>query len=117
VNSCNRGLTHTALLQLFTLQLSSPQLPANGQFEKVSYVEYAPVDKILTGTADPGDGAVDVYSVGGRLLQRLILPNDTLDDPWAIVKAPRNFGSFSNDLLVGDFGDGTINAIRAHSGR
>jgi uncharacterized protein (TIGR03118 family) len=82
------------------------------------YVEYAPVDKVLAGTADPGDGAVDVYNADGRLRQRLILPHDThLDQPWAIAMAPPNFGSFSNDLLVGNFGDGHLNAFNPHSGR
>ena len=82
------------------------------------YVEYAPVDKVLAGTADPGDGAVDVYSADGRLRQRLIHPHDThLNQPWAIALAPRDFGSFSNDLLVGNFGDGHINAFNPHSGR
>ena len=30
--------------------------------------------------------------------------------------APSNFGSFSNDLLVGNFGDGTINAFDPKKG-
>jgi uncharacterized protein (TIGR03118 family) len=82
------------------------------------YVEYAPIDKILAGTADPGDGAVDVYNADGQLRQRLILPHDPhLNQPWAIALAPANFGSFSNDLLVGNFGDGHINAFNPHSGR
>jgi hypothetical protein len=82
------------------------------------YVEYAPVDKVLAGTADPGDGAVDVFSADGRLTQRLILPHDPhLNQPWAIALTPPDFGSFSNDLLVGNFGDGHINAFNPHSGR
>jgi uncharacterized protein (TIGR03118 family) len=82
------------------------------------YVEYAPVDKVLAGTADPGDGAVDVFSADGRLKERLIHPHDThLNQPWAIALAPPDFGSFSNDLLVGNFGDGHINAFNPHSGR
>ncbi|HST10852.1 MAG TPA: TIGR03118 family protein, partial [Terriglobales bacterium] len=34
----------------------------------------------------------------------------TLNAPWGVVLAPANFGTFSNDVLVGNFGDGTINA-------
>jgi uncharacterized protein (TIGR03118 family) len=30
--------------------------------------------------------------------------------------APSNFGSFSDDLLVGNFGDGTINAFNPKNG-
>jgi uncharacterized protein (TIGR03118 family) len=110
----------TALPGHFTdAQLPGNYHPFNIQaINNQLYVEYAPVDKVLAGTADPGDGAVDVYNADGRLQRRLILPYDPhLDDPWAIVMAPRNFGSFSNDLLVGNFGDGTINAFNPHSGR
>jgi uncharacterized protein (TIGR03118 family) len=80
------------------------------------YVEYAPVDKVLDGTADPGDGAVDVYNADGKLQQRLIA-HGQLNDPWAVAMAPSHFGSFSNDLLVGNFGDGHINAFNPISGR
>ena len=83
----------------------------NNQF----YVEYAPVSKILAGKANQGDGAVDVYSADGKLQQRLIR-HGHLDQPWAIALAPANFGSFSNDLLVGNFGDGHINAFDPKNG-
>ena len=81
------------------------------------YVEYAPASDILAGTAAPGEGAVDVYNADGRLLQRLISPDNThINQPWAVAMAPSNFGSFSKDLLVGNFGDGTINAFNAKNG-
>jgi uncharacterized protein (TIGR03118 family) len=81
------------------------------------YVEYAPADDVLGGTAAPGEGAVDVYNADGQLLQRLIRPNDThVNQPWAVAMAPSNFGSFSDDLLVGNFGDGTINAFNPKNG-
>ena len=52
------------------------------------------------------------------MLEHLIRPGDThINQPWAIAMAPSNFGSFSNDLLVGNFGDGTINAFEPSSGR
>jgi uncharacterized protein (TIGR03118 family) len=85
------------------------------------YVEYAPVDKVLAGTAAPGDGAVVVYSSSGVLEKQLIVPGESnqlhLNDPWAVAMAPAHFGSFSNDLLVGNFGDGTINAFNPETGR
>jgi uncharacterized protein (TIGR03118 family) len=34
-----------------------------------------------------------------------------LDSPWGLAIAPSGFGKFANDLLVGNFGDGTINAF------
>src|SRR6185437_3388450 len=74
------------------------------------YVEYAPFDPTTGGVA-PGHaaGAVDVYNADGQLQQRLI-QHGHLDDPWGIALAPANFGKFSGDLLVGNFGDGHINA-------
>ena len=82
------------------------------------YVEYAPADDVLAGTAAAGEGAVDVYNADGQLLERLIRPgNSHLNQPWAVAMAPSNFGSFSHDLLVGNFGDGTINAFNPQNGQ
>jgi uncharacterized protein (TIGR03118 family) len=81
------------------------------------YVEYAPADDVLAGTAAPGEGAVDVFNAEGQLLERLVRPEDShINQPWAVAMAPANFGSFSNDLLVGNFGDGTINAFNSKTG-
>jgi uncharacterized protein (TIGR03118 family) len=81
------------------------------------YVEYAPAADVLAGTAAPGEGAVDVYNADGQLQQRLVLSGDAhIDQPWAIAMAPSNFGSFSHDLLVGNFGDGTISAFNPKNG-
>jgi uncharacterized protein (TIGR03118 family) len=82
------------------------------------YVEYAPAADILAGTAAPGEGAVDVYSADGQLETRLIRPGNThVNQPWAVAMAPSDFGSFSDDLLVGNFGDGHINAYSPRTGR
>jgi uncharacterized protein (TIGR03118 family) len=81
------------------------------------YVEYAPADDVLAGTAAPGEGAVDVFSANGQLLNRLIRPDDAhLNQPWAVAMAPSKFGSFSHDLLVGNFGDGTVSAFDPKNG-
>jgi uncharacterized protein (TIGR03118 family) len=103
---------------------TDPQLPAGYSpfniqtIDNWLYVEYAPVDDVLGGTPAPGQGAVDVYTADGQLLEHLIRPGDThINQPWAVALAPSNFGSFSNDLLVGNFGDGTINAFGPRSGR
>ena len=37
-------------------------------------------------------------------------PAGQLNAPWGLVLAPADFGDFSGDLLVGNFGDGRINA-------
>jgi uncharacterized protein (TIGR03118 family) len=65
--------------------------------------------------AGPGTGFVDVYDTGGHLLRRLI-SQGKLNAPWGLVLAPSHFGSFSGDLLVGNFGDGTITAYDPRTG-
>jgi uncharacterized protein (TIGR03118 family) len=58
-----------------------------------------------------GHGFVDVFDPNGNLLRR-VGARGSLNSPWGIAQAPAGFGGFSNDLLVGDFGDGRINAFR-----
>ena len=79
------------------------------------YVEYA---KVTSGVPVPlpgGGGFVDVYNTNGNLVQRLI-SNGALDAPWGITIAPAGFGSFGGDLLVGNFGNGEINAFNPTTG-
>jgi uncharacterized protein (TIGR03118 family) len=85
----------------------------NGQL----YVEYALFDPTTTdGLPGAGNGFVDVFNTDGQLQQRLI-QQGVLNAPWGVALAPSNFGAFSNDLLVGNFGDGQINAFDANSGQ
>jgi len=63
----------------------------------------------------PGLGYVDVFDTGGHLLRRLI-SQGPLNAPWGLAVAPRHFGPFSGDLLVGNFGDGAINAFDPRTG-
>jgi uncharacterized protein (TIGR03118 family) len=53
--------------------------------------------------------------MSGALVRR-IASNGTLNSPWGLAIAPGQFGQFSNDLLVGNFGDGRINAYDLASG-
>jgi len=62
-----------------------------------------------------GLGFVDVFDIDGNLMQRFAA-NGPLNAPWGVAQAPGNFGTFSNDILVGNFGDGTINAFDPVSG-
>lgn len=62
-----------------------------------------------------GLGFVDVYDASGNLKKRLA-SGGALNAPWGIALAPANFGRFSNTLLVGNFGDGTIHAYDLQSG-
>lgn len=75
------------------------------------YVTYALQD--ADGEDDvpgAGHGFVDVFDTSGNLLRRFA-SDDTLNSPWGLALAPSDFGEFSNDLLVGNFGDGTISAF------
>ena len=65
--------------------------------------------------AGPGNGFVDVFDADGNLV-RQFAANGTLNSPWGLALAPSQFGNFSNALLVGNFGDGRINAFDAASG-
>ena len=63
----------------------------------------------------PGIGIVDVFATDGSFLQRLVT-GGALDAPWGLALAPAGFGDFSDDLLVGNFGDGRINAYNPLTG-
>ena len=63
--------------------------------------------------AGPGNGYVDVFDSQGNLIRRL-QHNIFLNSPWAVVKAPSDFGVFRNKLLIGQFGSGAILAYDDH---
>ncbi len=65
--------------------------------------------------AGAGNGFVDVFSPNGDQLQRLV-SEGRLNSPWAVTLAPASFGTFGGDILVGNFGDGHINAYDRSSG-
>jgi uncharacterized protein (TIGR03118 family) len=63
----------------------------------------------------PGNGYVNIFDLNGNLLRRLI-SQGALNSPWGLALAPAQFGTFSNALLVANFGDGRINAFDPSSG-
>jgi uncharacterized protein (TIGR03118 family) len=65
--------------------------------------------------AGAGHGFVDEFSPNGELLRRLV-SGGRLDSPWAVTMAPPTFGALGGDILVGNFGDGHINAFEPSSG-
>jgi uncharacterized protein (TIGR03118 family) len=79
------------------------------------YVTYAKVGPTGEDAPGPGNGFVTVFDTSGTFVKRLI-SNGPLNSPWGITLAPPVFGDFSNDLLVGNFGDGTINAFDPATG-
>ena len=75
------------------------------------YVSYAKQDSAKhDDVAGAGNGYVDVFDASGNLVTQLI-SKGALNSPWGMQIAPATFGQFSGALLVGNFGDGTINAF------
>ena len=102
---------------------SDPNLPAGYAPFNITaiqgnlYVAYAKRES--GGTEEvkgAGLGVVDVFDADGFLLKRLVTGGD-LNAPWGMALAPAGFGAFSNRLLVGNFGDGKINAYDVADGR
>ncbi|MFL5797674.1 MAG: TIGR03118 family protein [Actinomycetota bacterium] len=60
--------------------------------------------------AGRGLGFVDMYDTSGNILGR-VATRGLLNAPWGLAIAPATFGRFGGDLLVGNFGDGQINAF------
>jgi uncharacterized protein (TIGR03118 family) len=64
----------------------------------------------------PGSGFLDLFSTNGTMVRR-ITADSHLNAPWGIVIPPAGFGgSLAGDLLVGNFGDGAINAYNFSTG-
>ena len=102
---------------------TDPQVPAGyapfnirslGSFLYVTFAKQKLPDA-HDDEAGPGNGFVDIFTPGGTLVRRLV-KHDHLNSPWGLALAPSNFGKFSGALLVGNFGDGTINAYDAFTG-
>lgn len=79
------------------------------------FVTYAKPNP-ATGRATPGKGLgfVDEYTPDGQLVTRVV-SHGTLNAPWGLALAPSTWGDRAGSLLVGNFGDGRINVIRAKS--
>jgi uncharacterized protein (TIGR03118 family) len=74
------------------------------------YVTYALVGPTGDDLAGAGNGFVAVFDTNGNFLGR-VGSNGTLNSPWGLALAPASFGALAGDLLVGNFGDGTINVF------
>ncbi len=66
--------------------------------------------------AGDGHGYIDQFTASGGLIRRFA-SNGPLNSPWGMAIAPNNFGRFGGDLLVGNFGDGWINAFNVSTGQ
>ncbi|MEU8197719.1 TIGR03118 family protein [Microbispora amethystogenes] len=110
-------------VRLSNRQFRDPSLPARyspfnveivGDSVMVAYARRDP------GTGKPvagrGNGFVSVFTADGRFVRRLA-SRGALNAPWAMALAPQGFGAYAGALLVGNFGDGWINAYNPRTGR
>ena len=99
--------------------LTDPNLPAGyaphgvhivGNMIMVAYAQQnsAKHDPVVGA----GLGIVDSFDLEGNFT-KTFATGGTLNAPWGVVTAPATFGAFANDVLIGNFGDGTINAYDA----
>jgi uncharacterized protein (TIGR03118 family) len=106
-------------------EFKDPKIPSNYAPFNIQllggklYVTYgkqnASKTDVVTGA---GLGYVDVYGVNGKLLHHLVSAGKTspLNAPWGLDIAPKGFGPFAGDLLVGNLGNGWINAFNPTTG-
>jgi uncharacterized protein (TIGR03118 family) len=83
------------------------------------YVAYAKQDAAkMDDVAGAGNGYVSVFDSTGKLLQSLVAggAGSALNSPWGLAMAPATYGKYANNLLVGNFGDGAVNAFDATTG-
>ncbi len=108
----------------FVGSFSDPTIPAGvapyniQNLNGTLYVTYTRARRQATG---PGDGFVDVFHPETNTFTRLISgdpsnPNSPLNGPWGLALTPVGFGTLSNELLVGNFGDSRINAFDPTTG-
>jgi uncharacterized protein (TIGR03118 family) len=80
----------------------------NGQL----YVTFAKQDATAhDDVSGAGNGYVDVFNLDGTLNRRLVSLGGEVNSPWGLAIAPASFHELAGDLLVGNFGDGTISAF------
>jgi uncharacterized protein (TIGR03118 family) len=118
VDVYDRNFTPTSLSGSFT----DPNLPRGLAPHGIHvigsqiYIAYAMQDAAKhDALPGAGLGQVDIFDTTGKFVSTLA-SGGTLNAPWAVVAAPATFGAFANAILVGNFGDGTINAFNATTG-
>jgi uncharacterized protein (TIGR03118 family) len=107
---------------------TDPQLTAKGYapfdvqvLNNELYVTFAKQDASRhDDVAGQGRGFVDVFNLDGTPGlpggQSRLISRGQLNAPWGLAIAPSTFGSLGGSLLVGNFGDGHINAYNIYSG-
>lgn len=80
------------------------------------FVTYAKQDATKhDSVSGPGLGYVDAFNLKGGFIRRVV-SQGALNAPWGLDIAPAGFGALAGSLLVGNFGDGWINAYDPTTG-
>ena len=108
-------------------QLSDSHAPAGyapfnvQSIESLIFVTFAKQDADKEDDiAGPGHGLIDVLDLQTQRFHRFVTGSDAggrlraIDSPWGVALAPGAFGEHSDQLLVGNFGSGTIMAFNEH---
>ncbi|MGH9500622.1 MAG: TIGR03118 family protein [Terriglobales bacterium] len=118
IDVLDRSFLVSALAGSFT----DPNLPAGFAPHGVKvignqvFVAYAMQDAAKhDAVPGAGSGVIDIFDQNGNFV-KTFASGGTLNAPWGVVAAPAAFGTFSNAILVGNFGDGTISAFNATTG-
>jgi uncharacterized protein (TIGR03118 family) len=67
-------------------------------------------------TNGPGLGLVDIFDTNGAFVGHFVTAGGLLNAPWGVALAPADFGTLSNAVLIGNFGDGKLNAFSTGTG-
>lgn len=62
-----------------------------------------------------GHGFINKFDLNGNFIARFV-SRGSLNSPWGLAVAPAGFGAFANAFLVGNFGNGRINAFNHATG-
>jgi len=60
-------------------------------------------------------GIVDTFDLAGHMLDRFA-QHGQLNSPWGVAIAPASFGELGGNILIGNFGNGHINAYNPTTG-
>jgi uncharacterized protein (TIGR03118 family) len=93
-----------------TGSFTDPNLPAGYTPFNVTAINGTLVVTYKSVSTPNAGGVIDEFDMNGNFLGRFAT-GGSLNAPWAVVQAPANFGSYGNDILVGNFGDGKINVF------
>jgi len=83
----------------------------------VAYGAFDPAsDEGQEQLAGGGMGHIVEYNEDGTLVKDFDAGHHDLNLPWGMAIAPATFGTYANDLVVANFGDGTISAFNLKTG-